>query len=99
MKEYRYIKSALSEFSTDYSVEESTDSFKLMIKNSPKYALKLKEEISIAVSDDDWSWASAANEVDFVGAGDTDEGVWETVKVLIWEIVAPGEEAPTPSPN
>ena len=96
MKEYKYIKSALKEFSAEhgYSMEEYNDGFKIMIDASPEYSEILKSEIVEACKNSNWSWVDAAQEVDFIGSDDNEESVWESVKVLIWNVIAPNEKAP-----
>jgi len=96
MSDYRYVKSALAEFSADleYSLEEYTENFKTMILLSPDYAVALKFEIKAACADPNWSWAAAASDQNFIGQDDCDTSVWESVKVLIWQVIAGGEAAP-----
>ena len=96
MSEYCYVKSALAEFSEDleYSFEEYASNFKTMIELSPDYAKALKAEIEAACADPNWSWAAAASDQNFIGQDDSDISVWESVKSLIWPVVASGEAAP-----
>lgn len=96
MSEYRYLKNALAEFSSDlgYSAEEYESAFRIQINASPEYAAHVKDEIVEALGDSQWSWVAAASEVEFIGADDNEENVWETVKSLIWPIVSPDEDPP-----
>jgi len=96
MKEYKYIKSALSEFSSEhgYSYEEYAEGFKIMIDASPEYSEILKKEIIKACADPSWSWVKAAQETNFIGADQEENSVWESVKSLIWHVIAPYEVAP-----
>jgi hypothetical protein len=96
MKEYRYIKSALGAFSAEhgYSLEEYIDGFKVMIDESPEYTGILKKEIVEACEDSNWNWVAVAQEVDFIGSDENEESVWESVKTLIWNVIAPNERAP-----
>tara|TARA_B100000745_G_C20132035_1_gene387932 strand:+ start:175 stop:477 length:303 start_codon:yes stop_codon:yes gene_type:complete len=96
MKEYRYINRALGEFSSEhgYSYEEYVDGFKVMIEASPEYVEALKKEIVEACADPEWSWVAASQAVDFIGVDQDENSVWESVKTLIWNVIAPNEFAP-----
>lgn len=96
MKEYKYIESALGEFSSElgYSLEEYNRNFKTMIEASPEYTEALKGEIVDACKDSSWSWVKVAHEKDFIGIDDNESSVWESVKTLIWDAIAPNEEPP-----
>ncbi|WP_281649060.1 hypothetical protein [Parendozoicomonas sp. Alg238-R29] len=96
MKEYRYIKDALSEFSSNhgFSLEEYHESFRGVIEASPVYREALKSEIQAACRDLGWSWVNEAERADFIGVDVCEDSTWMSVIALIWQAIAPNEEPP-----
>ena len=93
MKEYKYLKDALNEFSSDleYSLEEYKNSFETLISTSPDYASELQKEILEAMKDPEWDWVDVANEMNFIGSDDNKDSVVDSVDELIWKVINPNQ--------
>ena len=100
IKVYKELKYAISLFSADweYTEEEYEDGFKTFLEINDGLAEKIKAEIIQALQDPEWSWVKIGYDTNFIGSDDSEESVWLTVKVLIWDVIAPDEEPPTNTP-
>ncbi len=100
IKVYKELKYVISLFSADweYTEEEYEDGFKTFLDINEGLAGKIKKEIIEALNDPEWSWVKIGYDTNFIGSDDTEESVWLTVKVLIWDVIAPDEEPPMNTP-
>lgn len=97
MEKYGHLKYAIEHFSADweYTDDEYEETFLSFIKAESEYAKKIKSELLEALQDPNWSWVKIGCETNFIGSDDTEESVWLTIKVLIWDVLFPNEEPPT----
>ena len=100
MEEYKHLRYAIELYSADWELTEKEyeETFSSFIQAEPDYAKKIKTQLIKVLNDPEWSWVKIGYDTNFIGSDDTEESVWLTVKVLIWDVIAPDEEPPMNTP-
>lgn len=91
MKEYKFLKGALTICPIDFgfSEEEYKKRFKSFLeKSDPFYSENIRREFAEAINDPEWSWKKAAEETRYFAydVNDTEEDVLKSIKWLMDDI-------------